>query len=160
MKYIIISAIIILAIFLIVLTQIPLGIEPLTELYFEDHTTLPKHIFLYQPYDFHFTVNNLEYQDMKYNYNISVEYLDKTYELDSGEIFLADNESKTIYEVFILRENFERAKINIKITKDHLNITPEFKTKLWWPDPNYPNEINIHLWVEEIVGTTIKIIPD
>ena len=160
MKYIIISAVVILAIFLLVLTQIPLGIEPLTELYFEDHTELPKHIFLNQPYDFSFTVNNLEYQDMKYNYNVSVEYPNKTYEINSGEIFLANNESKTIYEVFTLRENFDRAKINIKITKDHLNITPDFKKKFWWPDPNYPNEINIHLWVEEIVGTTITIIPD
>lgn len=160
MKYIIISAIIILAIFLLVLTQIPLGIEPLTELYFEEHTELPKHIFLDKPYDFSFTVNNLEYQDMKYNYNVSIEYPNKNYEINSGEIFIANNESKTIYEIFTLKENFERAKINIKLTKDHLGITPDFKKKLWWPDPNYPNEINIHLWVEEIVGTTITIIPD
>lgn len=160
MKYVITSAIVIITIFLLVLTQIPLGIEPLTELYFENHTELPKHIFLNQPYNFSFTVNNLEYQDMKYNYNISIKYPNKTYELDSGEIFLSDNESKTTYEAFTLKENFEKAKINIQITKDHLNITPEFKTKLWWPDPNYPNEISIHLWVEEIVGTTIRIIPD
>ena len=160
MKYVITSAIVIITIFLLVLTQIPLGIEPLTELYFENHTKLPKHIFLNQPYNFSFTVNNLEYQDMKYNYNVSIEYPNKTYELDSGKLFLSDNESKTTYETFSLKENFEKAKINIQITKDHLNITPEFKTKLWWPDPNYPNEINIHLWVEEIVGTTIRIIPD
>ena len=160
MKHVIISAIIILAIFLIVLTQIPLGIEPLTEMYFENHANLPKHIFLNKPYNFSFTVNNLEYQDMKYNYDISVEYLNKTYELDSGAIFLSNNESETIYQDFILKENFERAKISIKLTKDHLDITPDFKKKLWWPDPNYPNEIDIHLWVEEIVGTTITITDD
>lgn len=160
MKYVLIGAVIITIIFLGVLYFIPLGIEPLTELYFEDHTSLPKHIFLDKPYNFSFTVNNLEYQDMKYNYDVSIEYPNKTYEIDSGEIFLSNNESKTIYEVFTLRENFERAKIQIKITKDHLNITPEFKKKFWWPDPNYPNEINIHLWIEEIVGTTITIIPD
>ena len=32
-----------------------------------------------------------------------------------------------------------------------MNITPEFKTKLWWPDPNYPTKIDIHFWVDEVV---------
>ena len=32
-----------------------------------------------------------------------------------------------------------------------MNITPEFKTKLWWPDPNCPMEIDIHFWVDEVV---------
>ena len=69
-KFIIIAAITILAIFLIALAQIPLGIEPLTELYFENHTTLPKYLFLNKTYNFPFTMRNLEYQEVKYNYTL------------------------------------------------------------------------------------------
>ena len=68
MKYVLIAGLGILAVFLAVLYFIPLGIEPLTELYFENHTALPKNIFLDKNYDFSFTVNNLEYQDVEYNY--------------------------------------------------------------------------------------------
>lgn len=159
MKYVLITAVIITIIFLGVLYFIPLGIEPLTELYFEDHTSLPKHIFLNKPYDFSFTINNLEYQDVEYSYNITKEYNDKIIQLDSGKILLENNQSKTTYQVFDIKEHFDKAKININIKKDLIG-EPEFKTKLWWPDPNYPTEINIHFWVEEIVGTTITIIPD
>lgn len=162
MKYVLIGAIVILAIFLIVLSQIPLGIEPLTELYFENHTSLPKIIFLNKPYNFSFTVHNLEYQDMRYDYNVSGFDENGTfvYDFDSGEIYLSNNETKTIYENFSMKNHFGKMKININIKKDDLGIVPDFKKKFWWPDPNYPNEINIHLWMEEIVGTTIKIIPD
>ena len=72
MKYVFAAGVIILAIFLGVLSQIPLGIEPLTELYFDNHTGLPSSVSLNKIYDFAFTTNNLEYQDMRYYYNISV----------------------------------------------------------------------------------------
>ena len=161
MKYIFIAGIIILGIFLGVLYFIPLGIEPLTELYFENHTSLPKHIFLDKPYNFSFTVHNLEYQDVEYSYNISAFDVNDTFmfELDSGSIYLVNNETKTIYEDFLKKEHFDKMKININVKKNLIG-EPEFKKKLWWPDPNYPTEINIHLWIEEIVGTTITIIPD
>ena len=161
MKYILIAGIVILAVFLAVLSQIPLGIEPLTELYFENHTELPKHLFLNKEYSFSFTIHNLEYQDINYDYSIEVfdEKENFMFELDKGSFLLADNESWTINEDFNINEHFDRAKINIKLIKHHIG-EPWFKKKLWWPDPNYPNEINIHFWVEEIKGPTITIIPD
>jgi len=162
MKYVIISAIIILAIFLLVLTQIPLGIEPLTEMYFENHTDLPKYLFLDKPYDFSFTVHNLEYQKMRYVYTINAYDENNTllYKLNSGNFILENNESKTIYEEFTKKEHFDRTKIVVDIEKDLSLETPKFKNKLWWPDPNYPMQIDIHFWVEEIIGTTITITDD
>jgi hypothetical protein len=159
MKTIVIAGIAILAVFLIVLAFIPLGIEPLTEVYFENHTTLPAYLFLDKPYNFSFTIHNLEYQDMRYVYNIGVYDENNTfkYSLDSGEIYLFNNESTTIHEKFVMNEPFGRADIVVNITKDLSLETPSFKKKLWWPDPNYPMNIDIHFWVEEITGPTITI---
>ena len=162
MRYIIISAGIILGIFLLVLTQIPLGIEPLTEVYFENHTSLPKYLFLEKPYDFSFTVHNLEYQKMRYLYAINAYDENNTllYELNSGEIILENNETKTIYEDFTMSNHFPRTKVVVNIEKDLSLETPDFKKKLWWPDPNYPMQIDIHFWIEEITGPTVTFTDD
>jgi hypothetical protein len=162
MKYIIIVGIVILAVFLAVLSQIPLGIEPLTELYFENHAELPKHIFLNKSYNLSFTIHNLEYQDMNYEYIIEVFDENGTFmnEINKQSFSLANNESKSFQQDFTFIEHFDRAKINIKVIKKPGEEEPWFKKKLWWPDPNYPTEIEIHLWIEEIVGTTITITDD
>jgi hypothetical protein len=162
MKYVLIGGIVILIAFLVVLAFIPLGIEPLTEMYFENHTILPAYLFLNKPYNFSFTVHNLEYQSMAYNYTVEVYDENDTflYELNKGRIYLAENESTSRFENFTMKKPFGRVKINVNIVKDDLGIVPDFKKKLWWPDPNYPEEIDIHLWVEEITGPKIIITPD
>jgi hypothetical protein len=153
MKYVAIGAVVILVVFLAVLSQIPLGIEPLTELYFEEHTQLPSSVSLNKIYNFAFTTNNLEYQNMRYSYNINVFDVNDSFigTTGFGEFIIEHNESRTIEEGFLFTEPFERVKIKVLIKKDHMNLTPEFKTKLWWPDPNYPEEIDVHFWVDEIV---------
>lgn len=153
MKYVFAAGIIILVVFLAVLSQIPLGIEPLTELYFEEHTQLPSSVSLNEIYNFVFTTNNLEYQDMRYYYNVSVFDVNGSFvkSVGFGDFVIEHNESRTVEEGFLFAESFERAKIKVLIKKDHMNITPEFKTKLWWPDPNYPTEIDVHFWVDEVV---------
>jgi len=161
MKYIIIAGVIILAAFLAVLSQIPLGIEPLTELYIENHTELPKNVYLNKTYNFSFTTHNLEYQDVAYNYSVKAFDVNGTLlqEIDSGTFTLANNESKTTYMDYKFEEQFKRAKIQVVINKNLIG-EPEFKRKLWWPDPNYPTEIDVHFWVDEIVETQIIIVPD
>jgi len=162
MKYVLIAGIVIIGIFLIVLSFIPLGIEPLTELYFENHTSLPAYLFLNKPYNFSFTIHNLEYQEVKYGYSVGVYDENETflYEIDSGEVYLLNNETKTIYEDFSMNKPFGRARIGINVNKDLSPETPDFKKKLWWPDPNYPMEIDIHFWIEEITGPKITITED
>lgn len=160
MKYVLIAGIVILAVFLIVLSQIPLGIEPLTELYIENHTGLPVNVFLGKGYNFSFTTHNLEYQDVMYNYSVEAYDVNKSllFEVDNGVFTLADNESKTIPVNYTFDSAFKRSEIEVKITKNLIG-TPEFKRKLWWPDPNYPYEIDIHFWVDEIVNTTVTFTP-
>jgi len=162
MKYILISGVAILVVFLVVLSYIPLGIEPLTEVYFQNHTKLPKYLFLDKDYNFSFSVHNLEYQKMRYFYNVSFydendEFIDN---LDSGSFILENNESKMIDENFLMKDHFDRQRIVINIKKDLSLENPEFKKKLWWPDPNYPMNVDIHFWIEEITGPKIEFIPD
>lgn len=161
MKYILIAGIVILAVFLGVLYFIPLGIEPLTELYLENHTGLPINVYLNKTYDFSFTTHNLEYQDVEYNYAINAYDVNNTllFKINEGNFTLVNNESESIAENYIFKNPFNRAKIEVKITKNLIG-EPEFKRKLWWPDPNYPTEIEIHFWVDEIVQTRIIITPD
>lgn len=156
MKKVLIAGVVIIIAFIVVLQFIPLGIEPLTEVYFENHTKLPVYIFPMKDYNFSFTIHNLEYQNMGYDYKVEVYKGDDFwYMLDSGRVTMQDNESRTVKSEFVLSKGFERARVQIIVEKDHLGIVPDFKKKLWWPDPNYPNSIDIHFWVEEIVGPTI-----
>lgn len=161
MKYIFVSGILILTGFLVALSYIPLGIEPLTEVYIENHEQLPKNLFLKKDYGFYFTINNLEYQDVEYEY--VVEALNERGEVISGigegKVTLSHEESETICQEYSFKEEFKRAKIQVTVKKTFIG-EPEFKKKLWWEDPNYINEIKVHFWVEEIVQTKIIITED
>ena len=142
MKYVFIAAAVIVVAFIIALLQIPIGIEPLTEVYFENHTSLPGNIFLNKSYDFSFTVHNLEYREMNYTYDMNIEYANKTGTVNSGKFSLENNETTTIKKSFSFAEPFDRAKIEIVVKKDN-------------------NEsIDIHFWVDEIVPIRITIQKD
>jgi len=162
MKKVLIAGILIIIGFLVALSFIPLGIEPLTEVYFENHTTLTKYLFLNQNYDFTFTVHNLEEQDMNYEYIIEVfddngEFM---FEIDKIGFFLENEANETFTQNFMFLEGFDRARINVQVIKVPSDEKPWFEQKLWWKDPNYPTKIDIHFWVEEIVGPSITITRD
>jgi nicotinic acid mononucleotide adenylyltransferase len=162
MKTILIAGIIIIGVFLFVLAFIPLGIEPLTEVYFENHTQLPVYLFLDKPYNYSFTVHNLEYQKMRYTYTVDTfdENGKLLYNMDKGEFILGMDEKSVIEESFKLAEHFNRTEIVVNVSKDLSLERPKFKNKLWWPDPNYPMSIDIHFWIEEVEGTQIIITKD
>jgi hypothetical protein len=146
MKYILIAAAVIIAIFIVALQFIPIGIEPLTEVYFENHTQLPNVIFLNTPYDFSFTVHNLEYIPMNYSYNVTAEYLGNLIPVESGKFSLENNQTTTINESFEFSGKFQRAKIQIVISRDFENTLQK--------DPNLKNQtIDIHFWVNEYIPT-------
>jgi hypothetical protein len=151
MKTILIAGIVIVGIFLIVLAFIPLGIEPLTEVYFENHTALPSSVELNHLYNFSYTIHNLEYQKVRYVYNVKMYDEEGNFlkDMSEGEVTLLENESSTIENAFTLSHDFNRTKIQVNVTKDLSLEDPKFKHKLWWPDPNYPMSIDIHFWIEE-----------
>lgn len=154
MKYILLSAAGILLIFLVALHYIPIGIEPLTEMYFEDHTKLPKNIFPTKDYNFSFTVHNLEYIYMDYSYLIKEEHNNQITILKNSSFSLANNGSITIFQPFKIKDkDFQRAEISIELTK--LTENPNQR------DPNLKNiTLDLHFWVDQITGPTVTITPD
>ena len=154
MKYVLIAGIAILIVIIIILQFIPWGIEPLTEVYFENHTKIPKHIFTNQSYNYSFSVHNLEYQKMNYSYNITSYAANDISIIETGSFILEQDESKEFEKEFEFQKGFEKARIQIDIQKIKIE-NASHEGKLWWKDPNYPEQINIHFWVEEIVPVQI-----
>jgi len=139
MKYVVIAGIVILIGFIIALHFIPIGIEPLTEVYFENHTILPAHIFLGTYYNYSFSVHNLEYGEMNYTYNISNSYNNISQSIDSGNFMIGNNQTITFEKSFMINQSFDRAQITVNVTKD-------------------TNEsIDIDFWVDQATQITIKI---
>jgi len=161
MKYVIIAGIFILIVFLGVLSFIPIGIEPLTEVYIENHTKLPINVFLNKNYNFSFTTHNLEGQEVEYNYNVIAYDVNESvlFNVGEGSFRLRDNESETVNQNYKFDKAFGRAKVEVVIGKNLIGV-PWFKKKLWWSDPNYPMKIDVHFWIDEIVQTQIIIVPD
>lgn len=147
MKYVLIAGIIILIGFIVALQFIPIGIEPLTEVYLENHTLLPSGALLNKTYNYTFTVHNLEYRNMTYTYDVYIEYTNKSlnlsdYTIHSGGFTLTDNETISIKEYYYFNKTFNRAKIKTIVYKDN-------------------NEsIDVHFWVNEVQPFKIEIIKE
>jgi len=90
--------------------------ETFTELYFEDHLSLPDKITLFKKNNFKFTIHNLENKDMEYKYEI---YVDVTKEkkrmIDKGSVLIKNNEYKTISEEFTIRIPIRRVKVAVNL---------------------------------------------
>ncbi len=66
-----------------------------TNLYFDYSVPVPQTALVYQPFNFAFTIHNLENQDVVYPYEVYLEEKGHSIQIDSGEISLAHNELKT-----------------------------------------------------------------
>lgn len=99
--------------------------ETFTELYFEDHLHLPKE--LPQPtslrkitfenrYTFAFTIHNLEDKDMYYHYEVYIDSGKNKQIIEQKDIFVKNNESKTIDEIFIVPNKHSRTKVIVNLT--------------------------------------------
>ena len=147
MKYVLVAGVLILIGFVIALQFIPIGIEPLTEVYLENHTQLPSGALVNKSYNYTFTVHNLEYRNMSYNYDVLIEYDNESLNLsdfvfESGEFALSDNETITLTGHYRFNENFDRAKVKTIVYKDN-------------------NEsIDVHFWVNEVIPFQIRIVND
>lgn len=118
--------------------------ESFTELYFENHNDLPNKLASpdqYTWYDnpntnlytFSFTIHNHENKDMKYTYEVYT--LEKTKSLiDTGEVFVGNNQSKTIKVNFSYPLFHERTKVIVSLLETKQDIS-------FWIDKNiYENQ--------------------
>lgn len=105
--------------FILATTKIP---ETFTELYFEDHLTLPKEITLFKENNFKFTIHNLENKDMLYPYEVYIEVNGEKQSIDRSSVLIKNNEYKTIPQTFIITTPVQRAKIVVNLIDKNQEI--------------------------------------
>ncbi len=96
--------------------------ETFTELYFENHTSLPSTVTTNQTITFTFTVHNLEYRSYTYPYEISLNEKSNKTIIDRGIFTLPQNGYKTISETYTITRPITRAKIAVTLTNLHQDI--------------------------------------
>ena len=89
--------------------------ETFTELYFEDHLSLPNKVTLFNENNFKFTIHNLENKDMEYPYEVYIDLNGEKQMIDKSSILIKNNEYKTISEDFILTIPIQRVKVVVNL---------------------------------------------
>ena len=89
--------------------------ETFTELYFEDHLSLPKEITLFKENNFKFTIHNLENKDMEYPYEVYMDINGEKQSINKSSVLIKNNEYKTITQTFIITTQIQRAKIVVNL---------------------------------------------
>jgi hypothetical protein len=93
--------------------------ETFTELYFENHLSLPSKIAYYIEKDFKFAIHNLENKDMEYSYEVYIEVNREKKMIDKSSVLIKNNEYKTITEDFTITVPMQRVKVVVNlINKD------------------------------------------
>jgi len=96
--------------------------ETFTELYFEDHLSLPNEITLFKENNFKFTIHNLENKDMEYPYEVYIEVNGEKQSIDKSSVLIKNNEYKTITQTFIITTPIQRAKIVVNLIDKNQQI--------------------------------------
>ncbi len=97
-----IIASLIIGIAVVIITLIVARPEPetFTELYFNDHKTLPKYVEKNNIYNYSFTIANHELENKTYNYTITKELYEFDYSCEASNLYFEKKQS-SIYEMFI-----------------------------------------------------------
>jgi len=97
--------------------------ERFTELYFENHTELPKFATKDESYEFKFTIHNLEHQTKQYKYEISItdDKEDKQI-LKVKTLTLKHDEFATIPIYFKLLKQVDKARVVVKLVNKDQEI--------------------------------------
>lgn len=93
--------------------------ERFTELYFENHTQLPKKVQLGSQQEFVFTVINREHERFIYQYQAFISLQNHNSEqkisIKEGDIILKHNERATIPVPFTLTDSAEKVKMTVEL---------------------------------------------
>jgi hypothetical protein len=96
--------------------------EAFTELYFEDHLSLPGKIVPGKENIFSFTVHNLENRDMQYSYEVYLDQSGAKQAVDSGSFLIKNNEYKTVIEKFKILLPASRIKVVVDLKNKNQQI--------------------------------------
>lgn len=90
--------------------------EKFTELYFENHASLPRQIVKNETISFSFTIHNLEGIDMKYPYVVYFKNNYGTTTVEDNIIFIKNNEYKTITESYTFKSASAQETLYVELT--------------------------------------------
>jgi hypothetical protein len=97
--------------------------ETFTELYLENHLTLPKETIIKKAETFSFTIHNLEYKTMTYPYEVYIQDTAGRKEVLIKDIVkLKHDEKKTIPVYYELLQPIKRAKVVVNLTAKQQEI--------------------------------------
>jgi len=89
--------------------------ETFTELYFEDHLSLPNKVVIFKENNFKFTIHNLENKDMAYIYEVYIDVNREKQMIDKNSVLVKNNEYKTITEDFTITAPMQRVKVVVNL---------------------------------------------
>lgn len=89
--------------------------EKLTELYFEDHQSLPNRVILFKENSFKFTIHNLENKDMEYPYEVYIDINGEKQIIDESSVLIKNNEYETITVDYTITIPVQRAKVVVNL---------------------------------------------
>ncbi|HVZ67394.1 MAG TPA: hypothetical protein VG917_03960 [Patescibacteria group bacterium] len=88
--------------------------ENLTEIYFDNYSSLEKNVLTDKPYSFSFVIHNLEGKKESYFYQITLDVNGKSVLLDSNSVDVDSNSKKVIGETYKIPERAENATIRVE----------------------------------------------
>jgi hypothetical protein len=96
--------------------------ETFTELYLEDHLSLPNKVTLFKENNFKFTIHNLENKDMEYPYEVYMDINGEKQMMDKSSVLIKNNEYKTITEDFTITIPTQRVKVVVNLINHNQQI--------------------------------------
>ena len=93
-----------------------------TELYLENHLSLPDKITLFEEKNFEFTIHNLENKEMEYPYEVYIDTDGEKYIIHESSVLLKNNEYETIAVDFTLEVPIQRSKVVVNLIDKNQKI--------------------------------------
>jgi hypothetical protein len=97
--------------------------ETFTELYFENHLSLPNEITLSKKNNFKFIIHNLENKDMEYTYEVYLDVNGEKKIIYINSVFIKNTEYKTISADFAITTQIQKAKVVVNLINKNQQIS-------------------------------------
>ena len=97
--------------------------ETFTELYFENHLSLPNKVTLSKKNNFKFTIHNLENKDIEYPYEVYIDINGEKKIIYINSVIIKNTEYKTIPVDFTITIPIQRAKVVVSLINKNQQIS-------------------------------------
>lgn len=104
--------------------------ERFTELYFENHTSLPTLVSTNTPLTFSFTFHNLEGEDMVYPYHVYIKDAFGTTTIENTSVMVENNSYKTITENYMLKSVNSQKTLFVELPSKNQKLHFKFQVSI------------------------------